>query len=351
MAGRTGSDMPFSGERRTAAHSAAQRAAVIITLLGEEAARPIVEKLDDVALAKVSAAIEDISRLSREDLAEIVVEFVGILRNAPGGLASGRAEARELVSRTVIARRSEAGIADGIEPGQGGPDPGAGVWKRLEQRPADQIGLYLNQLSPSLISLVIRKLNPALSSEVLCHIDEQKLLPVMGFMVEAAASDPGIDAIVARMVDIEFLTREDETTGEDGQHLESLGEILSLIPAGKRDSLIAFLKDHHEGKLQGIQKSLFTIEGLPQMLPRAAVPIAFREIDSTTTVRLMATIQEHHPDVAEFLLANVSSRLASQIRDDLKQLSPIPEREADILQRDFLSSLMTLKRSGAIILA
>ncbi len=351
MASKTGNDAAEGRSARGRTFSAAQRAAVIIAVLGEEAARPIVEKLDDVALAKVSSALEDISRLSREDLAEIVVDFVGVLRGPQGGLAGGRMQAKDLIVRTVNARRGESSGTSSPESDEGMAVSGADVWRRLEKSPADQLGQYLNNLSPSLIALVIRKLSPTLSSEVLCHIEHDKLLPVMGLMVEAAASDPGIDAIVARMVDIEFLAQDEGASGEDEQHLESLGEILSLIPATKRESLVEFLKSHHEGKLQSIQKSLFTIEALPEMLPRVAVPIAFREMDAATTVRLIGSIQAAYPNVAEFLLANVSTRLAAQIRDDLKQMPPLSERDADILQRDFLSSLMTLKRSGAITLA
>ena len=37
-----------------------QRAAVIISILGEEAAKPIIEKLDSVALEKVEAMLDNI---------------------------------------------------------------------------------------------------------------------------------------------------------------------------------------------------------------------------------------------------------------------------------------------------
>ena len=68
----------------------ARRAAVIIALLGEGAARPIVEKLDDAALAKVVRELETIHVLPRDVLIEIVIDFLGHLNNNTGALRGGR---------------------------------------------------------------------------------------------------------------------------------------------------------------------------------------------------------------------------------------------------------------------
>jgi flagellar motor switch protein FliG len=332
-----------------AAHrfSAAQRVAVIIAVLGEDAARPIVEQLDDVALAKVTSALEDLPRLSREDLGEIVMDFLSVLRGAPGGLTNGSHQARDLILQIVNARRSDAGGSAGTDAG-GRRATDGNVWQRLEARSGAEVAAYLSTLSPSLIALVLRKLNSAFASEVLCTIDEVKLLPIMDCMVEAVADDAGIESIIARMIDLEFLTAEENAAEADDSHLESVGEILSLIPGNKRDSLVAFLTSHHEGKLSSIRKSMFTVENLPDMLPRAAVPVVFREMDQAKIIRLISSIQAIKPDVAEFLLTNISARLAGQIRDELKELSAIPEAESELLQREFLSSLMQMKRTGAI---
>ena len=68
----------------------ALRAAVIIALLGEGAARPIVEKLDDAALARVVRELETIHVLPRDVLIEIVIDFLGHLNSNNGALRGGR---------------------------------------------------------------------------------------------------------------------------------------------------------------------------------------------------------------------------------------------------------------------
>lgn len=67
----------------------AQRAAVIIALLGDSAAKPIVGKLDDAALARVASSLESLTYLSREDLIAIVIDFLTQLRKTSGALRGG----------------------------------------------------------------------------------------------------------------------------------------------------------------------------------------------------------------------------------------------------------------------
>src|SRR5690606_31034611 len=89
-------ETPARGGVKASVITPSQRAAVIIALLGEAAAKPIVEKLDDAALAKVVTALENISMLAREELVEIVIDFLTQLRNNAGALRGGRARARAM---------------------------------------------------------------------------------------------------------------------------------------------------------------------------------------------------------------------------------------------------------------
>ena len=324
-------------------YSAAQRTAVVITVLGEAVARPILEKMDDDTLMRVAAAIESVPAMPLEAIRDIIRSFSERVRSPAGALASKRDEARKLVGDVVAARHRPDAPAELPMSAPGGGD----VWERLEKRPADKLGAYLSGLSPNLISLVLRRLGANFAAEVICHIDEEKLRPMLGFMVQPERNDAGINAIITRMIELEFLSSSETAAGEDVEHLGMLGEMLSLVPADKRDSMVDFLKNHHEAKLASIQKSLLTIEALPDMLPRNAVPLVFRELDPQLALKLVKSLDAAYPQVSEFLLANISSRLATQMREDMASLEPVSEQEAEALQRDMLALLMKMKRSGA----
>lgn len=329
----------------------AQRAAVIIALLGDSAAKPIVGKLDDAALARVASSLETLTYLSREDLIAVVIDFLTQLRKTSGALRGGPSRAREVIQGAVEPTRIKAIFGDD-EPVSKivQADETGDVWTRLSTRDAKLVAAYLNRLTPNIIALILRKLDTSIASNIICHLKDDKLGPTLGQMVEAPKLDPGIDSVIERMLEMEFLNAKSEAGAEGGDesHLETIGEVLSLIPTDKRDNLVGFLKERYEAKLPLIQKGLFTVEGLPDLLPRNAVPVVFKELDQQTILRLLATFRGGHQAVSDYLLGNISSRMADQYREDLKEIGAIAPSEAETIQREFLTTLMDMRRRGMI---
>ncbi|AXE64667.1 hypothetical protein BBF93_10835 [Hyphomonas sp. CACIAM 19H1] len=329
----------------------AQRAAVIIALLGDTAAKPIVNKLDDAALARVASSLESVTYLSRDDLIAVVIDFLTQLRKSSGALRGGPVRAREVIKGVVDSNRmkaifgEDAPIMQAVQPEETGD-----VWTRLSTRDAKLVAGYLNRLTPNIIAIILRKLDASIASNIICHLKEEKLGPTLGQMVEAPKLDPGIDSVIEKMLEMEFLNAQGEEDGEGGDesHLETIGEVLSLIPSDKRDNLVGFLKERYETKLPIIQKGLFTVEGLPDLLPRNAVPVVFRELDQQTVLRILATFRGANDAVAEYLLGNISSRMADQYREDLKGIAAVTPSEAETIQREFLTTLMDMRRRGVI---
>ena len=71
------SDAQSSAAKKPALNvSPSQRAAVVVALLGEEAAKPIMERLDDAAIINIAESLESINFLEREQLIEIVIDFL-----------------------------------------------------------------------------------------------------------------------------------------------------------------------------------------------------------------------------------------------------------------------------------
>lgn len=332
--------------------SPAQRAAIVIAMLGEELAKPIVDKLDDAALANVASGLDALSLLGKDELAEIVVDFLGHLRNTSGGFVSGKLSTKDMVTNVINFRRApETILAKGEDApskkADGGPRD---IWKELEDYPVEQVADYLNRLTPNLVAIVINRLPVTVSSEIFNYLDDDKLEDIMKYMVETAELDPRVESVVCRMIEMEFLNTKQETPEDVAEHLPGIGELLSLIPSAKRAKLVSFLQTDHANKIDHIQGALFTIDGLPEALPRSAVPIILRDMDTDETVALLSTLQGPFAAVYEFILGNISSRLADQLKEKLTGYRTLSPDEVEICHRDFLMRIMALKRAGTIVI-
>ena len=342
---------PLPGEQTAAQMTKAQRAAIVIALLGEAAAKPIVEKLDDFALSQIAEGLETIAVLPKAAQIEVAMDFLGHLRRASGALRGGRLQAREIMGSLMERDRLISVMGSPAREEEEEEDEFnvyVDVWTRLSQREASDIAAYLDGLTPNLIALILGKLDVAFASKVLTEISDDKLLPVMSFMVDVAPVDDGINEVIERMIEMQFLNVETEGGSEDKEHLASLGELLSLVPDSKREMLMSFLRKEHESELAAIEKVMFTIDALPDILPRNNVAIVFRELGDPDMLALLSCLSGAKQPIADFLLSNISSRIADGLREELAEMSTPSDEQVEEIQQNFLVNLMTLKRRGVV---
>jgi flagellar motor switch protein FliG len=329
----------------------ARRAAVVIAMLGQTAAKPIVDKLDDAALAQVAAELEAVSYLGREELTEIVMDFLQTLRQTTGAFRGGKSKAREIVTGLLDESRVDHVFGQAAPKKQAKPEAEiSDVWERLEKRKPEAVAEYLNRLTPNIISIILRRLDVSFASEIVGNLTEGKLDASIGYLVGSTQSDPEIEAVVGQMIEIEFLNQAVDDDVEETGDMEPVGELLSLLSSDRRDRLMSFLKIEHTDKFVSIEKLMFTIENLAEMLPRQSVPVVFRELGEDRMTPLLSTLTGPLDALQEYLLSNISSRLAVQYRDALgdEALKPVKDVEAE--QRGFLTALMSLKRRGLIVI-
>ncbi|KCZ51034.1 hypothetical protein HY29_06690 [Hyphomonas beringensis] len=337
-----------AGASRVLHLTRAQKAAVVIAMLGEAEARPIVEKLDDYTMSQVAAALETISVLDKQELAEIAIDFLTEMRAASGSFAGGQSKAREIISNLLDQGRYEQIYGLPVEADESADAGATDTWSRLEQHDAKQTAVYFQTLTPNIIAVLLRKLDVSVASEIISFLDDELLDPVVGHLVEDETPDPEIYSVLAHMVELELLNNTEADAEDDTSHLEAVGEILSLIPGDKRDRVIAFLNSAHESKMRSIERVMFTIDSLPEILPRNVVPVVFRELGEETMTQLLASLRNGGSAISDYLLGNISSRLADQYRLQVEDIAQMSADKAEKVQRQFLMSLMTLKRQGGI---
>ncbi len=141
---------------------------------------------------------------------------------------------------------------------------------------------------------------------MLTRLDSEKLQTVLERLIQTEEEDSAMDTILARMVELEFMAEGGGDSDADIKHYESVAEILSLIPSGKRDGLFEYLRREHEDELRSIQRSLFTIDTLPNILNPKSVPVLFKEIDAVEMINYMSAINTINAEVSDFILSNIS---------------------------------------------
>ncbi len=336
--------------------TASQRAAVVIAVLGEEAAKPIVDRLDDQAIANIAASLETINYLAREQLIEIVMDFLGHLRSSSGALRGGAETSRQLMESLLDESRLNLIYGNQEEsPEEQLPEPEnkedfSRLWETFSKREPAHIAKYLSGLTPNIVGLILRNLDATLCSELICLLEEDQQSKVLSEMVNPPPPSYEIDAVVARMVRMEFLLAPEEDDDDGDAQLQGVGEILSLMPNDRRSSLMGHVSEKHAEKVDAIQKGMFELVDIPVMLNRNFVPVVFKELDQEFLLQLMKVLESEYKEVSDYFLSNISNRMADGLRDDLSRMKAPNAEAAEQIQKDFLMKMMGMKRDGLIVL-
>ena len=348
---------PAAAEKPPLNVSPSQRAAVVVAMLGETAAKPIIDRLDDQAIINIASSLESINYLAREQLIEIVIDFLRHLRQSSGSMRGSPESAKEFMTSVLDEPRLNV-IYGGGEPTpleEQVPEPEnkedySRLWQKFAAREPAQIVKYLSGLTPNIIGLILRNVDATLCAELICGLDEELQTKVLGEMVDPPPASYEIDSVVARMVRMEFLLVPEDDEDDADAHLQTLGEMLSLMPNDRRASLMDYVSKSHAGKVDPIQKGMFEISDIPVMLNRNQVPVLFKEIDQATMLEVMSCLQRDYEEVAKYFLSNISNRMADSMKDELERMKAPNAEAAEEILKNFLMKMMSFKKYGIITL-
>ncbi|MEO1188210.1 MAG: FliG C-terminal domain-containing protein [Pseudomonadota bacterium] len=348
---------PAAAEKPPLNVSPSQRAAVVVAMLGETAAKPIIDRLDDQAIINIASSLESINYLAREQLIEIVIDFLRQLRQSSGSMRGSPESAKEFMTSVLDEPRLNV-IYGGGEPTpleEQVPEPEnkedySRLWQKFAAREPAQIVKYLSGLTPNIIGLILRNVDATLCAELICGLDEELQTKVLGEMVDPPPASYEIDSVVARMVRMEFLLVPEDDEDDADAHLQTLGEMLSLMPNDRRASLMDYVSKSHAGKVDPIQKGMFEISDIPVMLNRNQVPVLFKEIDQATMLEVMSCLQRDYEEVAKYFLSNISNRMADSMKDELERMKAPNAEAAEEILKNFLMKMMSFKKDGIITL-
>ena len=61
-------------------------------------------------------------------------------------------------------------------------------------------------------------------------------------------------------------------------------------------------------------------------------------------------MQASYSEVVEYLLSNISTRMADSYRDELARAKPLNPTQVEQIEKDFLTKMMELKRDEVIVI-
>lgn len=323
-----------------------QRAAIILVSMGPEYAAPIAEKLTDLHLRKFVEALKQLHEVPREAMLAVVADFVVQMNGRKNTMMAGPERAMEMAEKVLDSDRLKRLSAASMS--KPTADPESDVWGALAEKPIEKIIEFLLKQKTEISTYIISKLPTDLAGEILSTIPDETSVEYVKVLSENRKVAPFAQRAIEKLIRKNCLEVVEVATNDAA--IEYTAELLSMVSKDKRDKLLTDLESNDAERAKAIRKGMLTFEDLPVRLPTTAIQIIFKDYPKEELLVALQAGETESAECVEFLLANISQRMAERMKEDIEALPEITPAESDKAINNFMSFVTGLHRSEKIIL-
>lgn len=321
-----------------------QKAAIIVQFLLAEGGSLPLAKLPDQMQAALAEQMGQMRTVDRPTLAAVIEEFLGELDQVglsfPGGIEAALAMMDGHISANAASRLRRMAASSASS------DP----WERLMVMSVETLLPVLEEESIEVGAVMLSKLPVAKAAELLGKLPGEKARRVAYAVSQTGNVDP--DTVRRIGVALAGQLESQPLRAFHGNPVERVGAILNVSPALTREDVLKGLDEADAGFAQQVRRAIFTFVHLPRRLLGRDVPKLIRIVDQAQLVTaLTASIEMAELAAsAEFILSNMSQRMAQGLREEMAARGKIKEKEAEDAMNAIIAAVRQLEAAGELVL-
>lgn len=319
-----------------------QKAAVIVRLLLGQGVSPGVQRLAPHHQTKLAHVISRLGAVDRQTLSEVVHEFTARIDNLALSFPDGLTETLDLLE-PHLGEGALSSLRQAAERSEG-QDP----WARVAKQSVERLAPLMDSESAEVCAVLLSKLTVAKAAALLANLPEDRG-QILAHTV--ALTETITPELVDRIgVHIAQVLEAIPPLAFAKSAAERVGAILNSTPQAAREKMLEGLNTRDAPFAKEVRKSIFSFNHIPMRVDPPDVPIIMRKADAKSVIVAFAAGLANAPLTVEFLLENMSKRLAEQMRDEAEGLGTPKPEEGEAAMADLVSTIRDLEASGDLTL-
>ena len=319
-----------------------QKAAVIVRLLLTQGLSPAIDRLSPAQQERLTQSMANLGHINRDTLGAVVREFAEALDNMALTFPSALSDAVALLEPHLSAKAQEAlsekaALHDGTDP-----------WTQLAAMEAETLRPILSRESAEICAILLSKIGVAKAAQLLAALPEDRA-PAVAHAVSLTAtiSPQTIETIGETLLN---QIRSTPRSAFKASDVDRVGAILNSATGVTRDAVLEGIIARDALFGEEVRRAIFTFDHIPRRIDPKDVPKIIREVESDSLVTALATGLETAPLSVEFLLENMSKRMAEQLREEAEGRGTPRIEEGEAAQARIVTAIRDLESAGELLL-
>lgn len=320
-----------------------QKAAIIVRLLVANGVDLPLRELPEEMQIDLTQVLGSMRHIDRATLAQVVEEFAGEIDalglTFPKGLAGALNALDGRISPHTAARlRKEAGVRQTGDP-----------WERVRALEVPDLLGLIAQESTEVAAVTLSKLDVGKAAQVLGGLPGDRARRITYAISQTSAVTPeALDRIglsLAAQIDAQ------RASVFDKGPVEMVGAILNFSTAATRDDVLLGLDETDKDFAEQVRKAIFTFANIPQRVAPRDIPKIVRNVDQDALViAIAASADGPLAACGEYILTNMSGRMADQLREDAKEKGKIKAKDGEEAMSSVVNTIREMEAGGDLLL-
>jgi len=318
-----------------------RKAAILIAIMGEEAATAVFRHLPDKDVQAVTRELSEMGRVSPEVAQGILEEYSRLAMTqdyvAQGGL--------EFAKRLLVKAFGDTNAKDLLQKVSRLQELSAGQLDSLQKADPPQLAKFLEGEHPQTIALILAHLDGKKASALLMKLPEQ----IRAESVKRLAQLRQFSPEMAERVSV-VLNRRLQALGEQSRKtyagFKNVAEVMNRMEQTASKAILEAIERDDPKLAINIRNLMFTFEDL------LGVPdVSVREWLGTMDKKTLAlALKGATNDLRDHIFRAMSSRAVEMLKEDMEALGPVRGKDVAQAQQEAVTLLRKLEAEGKVIL-
>ncbi len=312
-----------------------EKAAIMLSYVGEETASEILKALDKETIEKITAALSELKTLKKEEMQAVLDE---IRKSIDEGVVSIGGE--DYVKRILYRGLGDENAEELIESARR-----SNPLEKLNTVDTRLIVKFLSGEHPQTTAFVLSLLEPKKSAEVLSELPEH----LKGDVAMRIASLEKIPEEALKEIEevLETQLSIGESRGRRVDGIKTVADILNNAAKETEQTILELIEEHEPSRAESIRSLMFVFDDLASIDDRGMQAI-LKEISTNDLALALKTASD---ELKDKIFRNMSKRAVQILKEEIESMGPVRVSDVETAQQNIVKTARKLEEEGKIIIA
>jgi flagellar motor switch protein FliG len=314
------------------------KAAIFLLFIGPDATSKVFDHLEDDEIKKIGQSMAGLGHVTRPVIDTVMQEYSTMTDPSSGFFSQGEEFVKKVLEKSLGPQKAEI-ILQELYSSRGE------IVDILANMDGKTIANFLSQEHPQTIAVILAKLKPKQSGEVISHLPQELQADVVMRIADVDQVSPEILAEIDEVVKREFTSMGGVQRFKVGG-VDKVVEVFGHLDRSREKQILDALDVLNPPLAEIIRKHLFTFEDIFALDERSIQQI-MREVSTETLTLSLKTCTD---DLKDKIFRNISARAAEVIKEDLEVMGPVRLSDVEKAQTEIVKVASRLEEEGKIVI-